>query len=79
MKTKTKRRVKLLCKLAIFLVLTGISEFFTVRAPNWRSHDEQEKQGNKDYCEASDSVLEIGYLLGSNRVRREFHRKSSKM
>ena len=79
MKTKTERRVRVLCKLVIFLVLTGISEFFTVRAPNWRSHDKQEKQAEKDYCEASDSVLEIGYLLGSNRVRREFHRKSSKM
>ena len=60
-------------------MLTGISEIFTVRAPNWRSLDKQEKQGKKDYCEASDSVLEIGYLLGSYRVRREFHRKSSKL
>ena len=79
MKTKIERRVRVLCKLVIFLVLTGISEIFTVRALNWRSHDKQEKQAKKDYCEASDSVLEIGYLLGSNRVQREFHRKSSKM
>ena len=71
--------MRVLCKLVIFLVLTGISEIFTVRAPNWRSHDKQEKQGKKDYCEASDSVLEIGYLLCSYRVRREFHRKSSKL
>ena len=79
MKTKIERRVRVLCKLAIFLVLTEISEFFTVGAPNWRSYDKQEKQGKKDCCEASDSVLEIDYFLGSNGVRREFHRKSSKM
>ena len=79
MKTKIERRVRVLCKLVIFLVLTGISEIFTVRAPNWRSHDKQEKQGKKDWCEASDSVLEIGFFLGSYRVRREFHRKSSKL
>ena len=57
MKTKIERRVRVLCKLVIFLVLTGISEIFTVKNPNWRSHDKQEKQGKKDYCEASDSVL----------------------
>ena len=78
MKTKIERRVRVLCKLVIFLVLTGISEIFIVRALNWRSHDKQEKQAEKDYCEASDSVLEIGYLLGSNRVQEEFHRKGSK-
>ena len=57
MKTKIEGRVRVLCKLVIFLVLTGISEIFTVKNPNWRSHDKQEKQGKKDYCEASDSVL----------------------
>ena len=57
----------------------GLSDIFTVRAPNWRSDDKQEKQAKKDYYEASDFVLEIGYLLGSNRVYREFYRKSSKM
>ena len=50
MKTKIERRVRVLCKLVIFLVLTGISEIFTARAPNWGSHDRQEKQGKKDYC-----------------------------
>ena len=45
----------------------------------WRSDDKQEKQAKKDYFEASDSVLEIGYFLGSNRVQREFYGKSSKM
>ena len=79
MKTKIERRVRVLCKFVIFLLLTGISKIFTVKAPNWRSHDKQEKQAKKDYCETSDSVLRIGYLLGSNRVQREFHRKSSKM
>ena len=79
MKTKIERRVRVLCKLVIFLVLSGISEIFTVRAPNWRSDDKQEKQAKKDYYQASDCVLEIGYLLGSNRVQREFYRKSSKM
>ena len=66
-------------KLVMFLVVTGFKEIFTVRAPNPRSDDKQEKQANKDYYEASDCVLEIGYLLGSNRVQREFYRKSSKM
>ena len=79
MKTKIERRVRVVCKLVIFWVLTGISKIFTVKAPNWRSHDKQEKQAKKDYCETSDSVLRIGYILGSNRVQREFHRKSSKM
>ena len=66
-------------KLVIFLVVTGFREIFTVRAPNPRSDDKQEKQANKDYYEASDCVLEIGYLLGCNRVQREFYRKTSKM
>ena len=79
MKTKIERRVRVLFKFVIFLLLTGISKIFTVKAPNWRSHDKQEKQAKKDYCETSDSVLRIGYLLGNNRVQREFHRKSSKM
>ena len=79
MKTKIERRVRVLCKLVIFLVISGIGEIFTVRAPNSRINDKQEKQAKKDYCETSDSVLEIGYLLGSNRVQREFYRKNSKM
>ena len=66
-------------KLVIFLVVTGFREIFTVRAPNPRCDDKQEKQANKDYYEASDCVLEIGYLLGCNRVQREFYRKTSKM
>ena len=79
MNTKIAKRVTVLCNMVIFLVTTGISEIFTVRAPNWRSDDKQEKQAKKDYFEASDSVLEIGYFFGSNRVQREFYRKSSKM
>ena len=79
MNTKITRRVTVLCNMVIFLVTTGISEIFTVKAPNGRSDDKQEKQAKKDYFEASDCVLEIGYLLGSNRVQREFYRKSSKM
>ena len=79
MNTKITRRVTVLCNIVIFLVTTGISEIFTVKAPNGRSDDKQEKQAKKDYFEASDCVLEIGYLLGSNRVQREFYRKSSKM
>ena len=55
-KTKIERHVRVLYKLVIFLVLSGISEIFTVRAANWRSHDKQEKQAKKDYCETSDSV-----------------------
>ena len=57
----------------------GFSEIFAVRAPNWRSDDKEEKQAKKDYYEASNCVLEIVYVLGSNRVQREFYRKSSKM
>ena len=79
MNTKITRRVTVLCNMVIFLVTTGISEIFTVKAPNGRSDDKQERQAKKDYFEASDSVLEIGYLLGGNRVQREFYRKSSKM
>ena len=79
MNTKITRRVTVLCNMVIFLVTTGISEIFTVKALNGRSDDKQEKQAKKDYFEASDSVLEIGYFLGSNRVQREFYRKSSKM
>ena len=62
-----------------FLVLTEFSEIFVVRAPNWRSADKQEKQAKKDYYEASDSVLQIGHLVGSDRVQQEFPRKRSKM
>ena len=79
MNTKITRRVTVLCNMVIFLVTTGISEIFTVRARNGHSDDKQEKQAKKDYFETSDSVLEIGYFLGSNRVQREFYRKSSKM
>ena len=79
MNTKITRRVTVLCNMVIFLVTTGISEIFTVRARNGRSDDKQEKQAKKDYFESSDSVLEIGYFLGSKRVQREFYRKSSKM
>ena len=79
MNAKIARRVTVLCILVIFLVLTGLSDIITVRAPNWRSDDKQEEEAKKDYYEASDGVLEIGYLLGSNRVQREFYRKSSKM
>ena len=68
MNTKITRRVTVLCNMVIFLVTTGISEIFTVRAPNWRSDDKQEKQAKKDYYEASDSVLQIGQLLGNNKV-----------
>ena len=79
MNTKITRRVTVLCNMVIFLVSTGISEIFTVKALNGRSDDKQEKQAKKDYFEGSDSVLEIGYFLGSNRVQREFYCKSSKM
>ena len=32
-----------------------------------------------DDLQASDSVLQIGHLVGSNRVQQELYRKSSKM
>ena len=54
-------------------------EIFTVKAQNRRSDDKEEKQAKKDYYEASDSVLQTGFLVGSNRFQREFHRKSSRM
>ena len=63
----------------MFLVVTGFSKIFTLRAPNSRFDDKQEKQAKKDYYEASDSVLEIGHHLLSNKVQRELHTNSSKM
>ena len=36
------------------------------------------RQAKKNYYEAADCVLEIGYLLGSNRVQWEFYRKAPK-
>ena len=79
MNAKIERRVTVLCTLLILLVQTGVTEIFAVRAPNSRSDDKEEKQAKKDYYEASNCVLEIVYVLGSNRVQREFYRKSSKM
>ena len=35
------------------------------------------RHAKNDYYEASDSVLQIGHLLGSNAVQREFHTNSS--
>ena len=75
----TKKRVAVLCKLVIFLVVKGIREIFTVRPPNWRSDNKQEEHAKNDYYEASDSFLQIGHLLGRNRVQREFDAKSSKI
>ena len=66
-------------QIGLFLVLTRFCEIITVRAPNWRSYDKQEKQAKKHYFQASDSVFQIGNVSGSNRVQRKFHRKSSKM
>ena len=77
--TKIDRRLTVLCKLVIFLVVTGFTEIFIVTAPHWRCDDKQEKQTKNDYYEVSNSSLQIGYLLGSKKVQREFHRKSSKM
>ena len=37
------------------------------------------RQAKNKYFEASDSFLQIGHLLGSSGVRREFHTNSSKM
>ena len=68
MNSQIERRVTLLCTLVIFLVLTWIREIVTVRAPNRRSDDKQEKQAKKDYYEASDSVLQTGFLVGRNRL-----------
>ena len=34
----------------------GFSEIFSVRAPNWRSADKQEKQAKKDYYDVSGSL-----------------------
>ena len=78
MKTKIERRVRVLCKIVVFLVLSGISEIFTVRAPNRRSNVKEEKQAKKDCYEASDSVLQTGLLVGSNRLQRQFHREISR-
>ena len=37
------------------------------------------RQAKSNYYEASDIVLQIGHLLGSNAVQREFHTNSSKV
>ena len=37
------------------------------------------RQAKNYYNEASDIVLEIGHLLGSNAVQREFHTSISKV
>ena len=37
------------------------------------------RQAKDDDDEASDCVLQIGHLLGSNAVQREFHTNSSKV
>ena len=37
------------------------------------------RQAKNDYYEASESVLQIGHLLGSNAVQREIHTNSSKV
>ena len=44
MNSKIERRVTVLCTFLIFLVLTWIREIVTVRAPNRRSDDKEEKQ-----------------------------------
>ena len=74
-----EKRVTVVCKLVIFLVVTGISEIFNVRPPNWRFDDKQGEQAKNDYYEASDSFFQIGHLLGRNRVQREFDANSSKI
>ena len=79
MNSRIERRVPVPCILVIFLVLTWIREIFTVRAPNRRSDDKEEKKAEKDYYKASDSVLQTGFLVGSNRLQRQFHRENSKM
>ena len=37
------------------------------------------RQAKNDYYEASDIVFQIGHLLGSNAVQRDFHSKSFKV
>ena len=79
MNSRIERRVTVLCILVIFLVLTWIRKIFPVTAPNRRSDDIEEKKAKKDYYEASDSLLQTGFLVGSNRLQRQFHRENSKM
>ena len=68
MNTNIEWRLIVLGKLVFFWVLTGFCEIITKGAPNRRSDDKQEKQVKKDYFEASDSVFQIGNVLGTNRV-----------
>ena len=68
----TKKRVTVLCKLVIFLVVTGISEIFTVRPPNWRSDDKQEEQAKNDYYEASDSFFKLVMFWAGIRFSENF-------
>ena len=64
-------------KSAIFLVVMALSDNFTVTAVVLMVSTLS--LAKNDDSEASDSVLQIGHLVGSNRVQQEPHRKSSKM
>ena len=75
MKTIIKRRVTEFFKSAIFCVIMGLSENFTVRALKCRSYGkhyiESRLPENDDFT-AFDSILQIGHRFLRNGVQQEF-------
>ena len=57
----------------------ALSDNFTVTDSKCRFDGSTTSLAENDDSEASDSVLQIGHLVGSNRGQLELHRKSSKM
>ena len=69
MKTMFWKRLIVSCKLAIFSVLMWLSEYFSLRTLK-RGHNDKHCENSKNGAlEASDSDLQIGYLLGRNGVK----------
>ena len=56
-------------KLAIFWVVTRCSENFTVTALNVALMISTVRLARNDDLEASDSIVQIGHLLGRNAVK----------
>ena len=79
MNSRIERRVTVLCILVIFLVLTWIMKIFTLTAPNRRSDDIEEKKLRRIIMRRVTVSCKPGFLVGSNRLQRQFNRENSKM
>ena len=73
-----QRRVTEFWKSAIFLVEIALSDNFAISASKCRFNGKHYRSSNDDSL-ASDSVFQIGHLMGSNGGQLELHRKSSKI